>query len=188
MVRTTAAEIRKKFAQYYQEPGHENEIRVMLPQGPYLPEFRLAPAVPPAPVRPEASAPAAPSVMRQRSLGMAIALAVVAAVGLGAYLYSRVLTELNLFWRPLLEDGSSAVICVGQPLRIYMFEGHRSAELNEKMVGTLTTSPASPEVRQNTPLTLSELRPAGERYYSSATTWRRSGWRSFWGITASRSR
>ena len=167
VVRTTAAEIRKKLAQYYQEPGHENEIRVMLPQGSYLPEFRLAPAVPPAPVRPEASAPAAPNVMRQRSLGMAIALAVVAAVGLGAYLYSRArVTELNLFWRPLLEDGSSAVICVGQPLRIYMFEGHRSAELNEKMVGTLTTSPASPEVRQNTPLTLSELRPAGERYYS----------------------
>ena len=73
------------------------------------------------------------------------------------------MTELNLFWRPLLEDGSSAVICVGQPLRIYMFEGHRSAELNEKMVGTLTTPPASPEVRQNTPLTLSELRSAGER-------------------------
>ena len=45
VVRTTAAEIRKKLAQYYQEPGHEDEIRVMLPQGSYLPEFRLSPAV-----------------------------------------------------------------------------------------------------------------------------------------------
>lgn len=170
VVRTTAAEIRKKLAQYYQEPGHENEIRVLLPQGSYLPEFRLSPAVPAAPtapVPPGASAPAALSAMRQRFIGMAIALAVMAAAGLGIYVYSRGrVTELNLFWRPLLEDGSSAVICVGQPLRIYIFEGHRSAELNEKMVGTLTTPPASPEVRQNTPLTLSELRSAGERYYS----------------------
>jgi hypothetical protein len=170
VVRTTAAEIRKKLAQYYQEPGHENEIRVLLPQGSYLPEFRLAPVVPSAPVTPippEARAPAALNVSRRRLIGVAIALAVAAAVGLGAYLYSHApVTELNLFWRPLLEDSSSAVICVGQPLRIYMFEGHRSAELNEKMVGTLTTPPATPEVRQNTPLTLSELRSAGERYYS----------------------
>jgi hypothetical protein len=170
VVRTTAAEIRKKLAQYYHEPGHENEIRVLLPQGSYLPEFRLAPAVPAAlaaPAPPAETAPAALSVRRRRLIGMAIVLAVVAAAGLGAFVYSRGrVTELNLFWRPLLEDTSSAVICVGQPLRIYMFEGHRSAELNEKMVGTLTTPPATPEVRQNTSLTLSELRSAGERYYS----------------------
>ena len=48
----------------------------------------------------------------------------VAAAGLGAYWYSRPrTTELSLFWKPLLEDGSSAVICVGQPLRVYIFEG-----------------------------------------------------------------
>ena len=41
VVRTTAAEIRKKLAQYYLEPGHDNELRVLLPQGSYLPEFRL---------------------------------------------------------------------------------------------------------------------------------------------------
>jgi hypothetical protein len=167
VVRTTAAEIRKKLAQYYQEPGHENEIRVLLPQGSYLPEFRLAPAAPAAPLPLEERAPAVSRVTLQRLIGVAIALAVVAAVGLGAYVYSRArVSELNRFWRPLLEDSSSAVICVGQPLRIYIFEGHRSAELNEKMVGTLTTPPATAEVRQNTPLTLSELRSAGERYYS----------------------
>ena len=46
MVRTTAAEIRKKLAQYYLEPGHENELRVLLPQGSYLPEFRPPPCGP----------------------------------------------------------------------------------------------------------------------------------------------
>jgi hypothetical protein len=167
VVRTTAAEIRKKLAQYYLEPGHDHEIRFLLPQGSYLPEFRLATIAPAAPTPPEEKAPAAPGVVRQRLIGMAIALALVVVVGLANYWYSRPrTTELSLFWKPLLEDSSGAVICVGQPLRIYLFEGPRAHELNDKMVGTVTAPPASPEVRQKTSVSLSELRSAGDRYYS----------------------
>jgi hypothetical protein len=39
IVRVTAAEIRKRIAQYYQEPGHENELRISLPSGSYIPHF-----------------------------------------------------------------------------------------------------------------------------------------------------
>lgn len=39
IVRVTAAEIRKRIAQYYQEPGHEREVRVSLPSGSYVPQF-----------------------------------------------------------------------------------------------------------------------------------------------------
>lgn len=39
IVRVTAAEIRKRIAQYYQEPGHEGELRVSLPAGSYVPQF-----------------------------------------------------------------------------------------------------------------------------------------------------
>src|SRR6202167_3086182 len=39
IVRVTAAEIRKRIAQYYQEPGHDVEIRVSLPAGSYVPQF-----------------------------------------------------------------------------------------------------------------------------------------------------
>jgi hypothetical protein len=39
IVRVTAAEIRKRIAQYYQEPGHEGEIRLSLPSGSYIPHF-----------------------------------------------------------------------------------------------------------------------------------------------------
>ncbi len=172
VVRTTAAEIRKKLAQYYQEPGHEGEVRVLLPQGSYLPEFRPAPfATPsalPAPPPPEERRPAAGSnVVRERLIGMALTLVVVAIAGLTVYGFSRPrANELSLFWKPLVEDSSNAVICVGQPLRVYIFEGNRTADLNEKMVGTLTTQPASPEVREQTTITLSELRSAGDRYYS----------------------
>jgi hypothetical protein len=39
IVRVTAGEIRKRIAQYYQEPGHEHEIRLLLPPGSYVPQF-----------------------------------------------------------------------------------------------------------------------------------------------------
>src|SRR6202451_221474 len=39
IVRVTAAEIRKRIAQYYQEPGHDLEIRLSLPAGSYVPQF-----------------------------------------------------------------------------------------------------------------------------------------------------
>src|ERR1700737_3270341 len=39
IVRVTAGEIRKRIAQYYQEPGHEHEIKLHLPPGSYVPQF-----------------------------------------------------------------------------------------------------------------------------------------------------
>jgi len=39
IVRVTAGEIRKRLAQYYQEPGHEYEIKIELPLGAYVPHF-----------------------------------------------------------------------------------------------------------------------------------------------------
>src|ERR1700679_666998 len=63
IVRVTAAEIRKRIAQYYQEPGHAEELRISLPSGSYIPHFEwphAEPAVgtplesvtPPAPLAP----------------------------------------------------------------------------------------------------------------------------------------
>jgi hypothetical protein len=40
IVRVTATELRKKLAQYYYEDGHNDEIRIELPPGSYLPKFR----------------------------------------------------------------------------------------------------------------------------------------------------
>jgi hypothetical protein len=44
IVRASAAEIRKRIAQYYHEPGHETELRIELPLGSYVPVFHLAAA------------------------------------------------------------------------------------------------------------------------------------------------
>src|SRR5580698_4710928 len=48
IVRVTAGEIRKRIAQYYQEPGHEEEPRIDLPLGSYVPHF--LPAAHPIPI------------------------------------------------------------------------------------------------------------------------------------------
>src|SRR5580658_8310319 len=39
IVRVTAGEVRKRIAQYYQESGHEHELRIDLPLGSYVPHF-----------------------------------------------------------------------------------------------------------------------------------------------------
>jgi hypothetical protein len=41
IVRVTAAEIRKRILKYYKDPLHEDEIRILLPTGSYVPHFEL---------------------------------------------------------------------------------------------------------------------------------------------------
>lgn len=53
VVRVTAAEVRKRIAQYYLEPAHANEIRIEISTGSYVPHFHRPPP---------ASSPAAPEL------------------------------------------------------------------------------------------------------------------------------
>src|SRR6185503_6311897 len=43
VVRIAAGEVRKRLAQYYLEPGREEEPRITIPPGSYMPEFHPAP-------------------------------------------------------------------------------------------------------------------------------------------------
>src|ERR1700730_9888964 len=73
IVRVTAGEIRKRIAQYYQEPGHEQEIRLLLPSGSYVPQFcppeEVVPAMPEVAELPEVQTISLPepSVSRRSS-------------------------------------------------------------------------------------------------------------------------
>lgn len=182
VVRTTALEIRKRLAQYYAESGHEQEIRIELHPGSYVPEFRV-PAPVPAPIivppgaQPAAApgtaaiveAPAESAAPQPRKLPWILAaaaalLVVVSAVWAVALHFQA--TELDLFWKPLLDDRAPAVLCIEQPLRVYRFEGSRFDELNQKMVGSGTVPPLSDEERQATKIPLSALQSAGDRYFS----------------------
>jgi hypothetical protein len=166
VVRTTALDIRKRLAQYYAEEGHEQELRISLPPGSYVPEFRT-PVVHPVLV-PEVTA-VTRSTAKPHWAFVAVAILLISVLSAGVWMviaHYRV-TELDLFWKPLLDDSNQAIICIEQPQRIYRFEGPRFDELNEAMVGTAATPPASPEVREGKSIKLTELRSAGDRYFSN---------------------
>jgi hypothetical protein len=105
VVRTTAAEIRKRLAQYYLEPGHEHELRVSLPSGSYVPEFRAATLV----TGPALAAVTDKKKPNLRYLEILVSVAVLAAALWLAPQFTR--TPLDRLWQPALADKSELVIC-----------------------------------------------------------------------------
>jgi hypothetical protein len=163
VVRATAAEVRKKLAQYYQEPEHEGEIRLALLPGSYVPEFHFpvpaAPPPPPAPVIIE-QAPDKRSHLSRFLLTAAVILALcvasTAAVTLG--LHAR-RSPLDQFWGHMFAS-SSILICLGQPGAYNLRSDKKQQELLDKMSHSSSESlAASREV-----MPLSELAPMRDRY------------------------
>src|SRR6202453_1987564 len=60
VVRTTAAEVRKRLIQYYYSPDHAGELIIELPVGSYVPAFRVNPATANSAIPVADSAPARP--------------------------------------------------------------------------------------------------------------------------------
>ena len=116
-MRNAAAEVRKRLAQYYQEAGPAaNGLRIELPLGTYVPEFRTAVH----PVPPKVEPPAARSTP-----WLALVLGIAALAGTGrmagrsATRFGGPVTELDQFWAPVLAAISPVQICVGQSRRSY---------------------------------------------------------------------
>jgi hypothetical protein len=113
IVRATAGEIRKRIAQYYQEPGHENEIRIGLSPGSYIPEFSMPAHRPAAP-----SGENTPSTIPVRRPSLKyLMVAVLALTVVAGILWSRPWTTrsaLVQFWRPVLDAPNPVLICIGQ--------------------------------------------------------------------------
>ena len=137
IVRAGAAEIRKKLAQYYQEPGHESEVRIELLSGSYIAEFHFngtsgapgpaGPAVvaglgvPEAAEVPEAvvvAGVAAPEQRRKRTVLIAGSVAGVAlsilVLTIGLPRWRR--TDLDRLWDPVLKAPGTVLVCLGQPV------------------------------------------------------------------------
>lgn len=105
IVRATAAEIRKKLAQYYQDPEHAAEPRISLLAGSYIPEFHTAAAAV-APVRKRSR------LVAMAGVGLAAGTLLVTAWGV---LRPRT-AALDQFWAPVLDARGDVMICVGQPV------------------------------------------------------------------------
>ncbi len=128
VVRTTAGEIRKRIAQYYQDPGHDEELRIGLPSGTYVPEFDIPPEPPPAiaAVVPTVEATLAParSPWSRPAWFLPPAIVLLATVVVLAAWFKPWAPRpaLDRFWAPVLDSPNPALLCVGQP-HFAVFQG-----------------------------------------------------------------
>ena len=142
VVRVTAGEIRKRLAQYYYDPGHEIEIRIELPSGSYVPEFRipetarftspeLVQSTAPAPERSEtlvvfplAPATVTPSAAPEQNLkaglywrwvfwGGAVAVLIGALTSVAVHRNRSGQQVMEQFWGPILNSPGAALLCLG---------------------------------------------------------------------------
>jgi hypothetical protein len=137
IVRVAAAELRKRIAQYYAEPDHAAELRVDLPVGTYAPAFHWPiaaprekpdwPALEPTSsvaedivtenggrVQTELAKAHARLTVRRSSIAASCAVALVAAVFALYYFASHAAQRsLDAFWAPLINEGDSITVCVG---------------------------------------------------------------------------
>src|SRR6266481_8036586 len=109
IVRVTAGEIRKRIAQYYQEPGHEREIKLLLPSGSYVPQFYPPEiAIPPVSEETDLSdvrhIAIAEPFERGRSLKLYAGLLLVLAVGAALVWRASRPTPIEEFWAPFFKS------------------------------------------------------------------------------------
>jgi len=133
IVRVTAAEIRKRIAQYYQEDGHVGELRISLPPGSYVPHFDwpeenvegenaafeelLAPISSPDVVQRTASEVSPdlprpwPNLFRRHAL-ITVCVGILLLAGVGLLWINTRPSALDRFWAPALAaPGDSVVVC-----------------------------------------------------------------------------
>jgi hypothetical protein len=128
IVRVTAAEIRKRIAQYYQEPGHKDEMQISLPSGSYVPQFQWPHSSLEAPLFDGSAQPILPAAEQQTidevhkvHLHEAISknpwlvaggLALLTILATTGCLYMRARqSALDRFWAPVLGSGEPVEVC-----------------------------------------------------------------------------
>jgi hypothetical protein len=109
VVRNTASEVRKRLEEYYSGPGHAGEVRISLPAGAYVPEFRRAIGDGlPVPVKPRGMAILTGG--RRRHM-LAFGASLLAGLGLlGAIELSARKSAIQLFWAPVLQSPDPVLV------------------------------------------------------------------------------
>jgi hypothetical protein len=111
-VRVSAVEVRKRLALYYRESGHQQELRIDVPAGSYMAEFRRQEEKP----LPEDGSPL-PSRQTPQYwyivAPLALAILVVAGWGVRRALFPA--SAIDKFWAPLLHSAGPVFICIDAP-------------------------------------------------------------------------
>jgi hypothetical protein len=122
VVRTAAAELRKRLATYYVDPRHHSELRMVLIPGSYVPHFTLPhraapeetePSIEESPRRLETLTEPEPPRRSFRYLWLLAAIAIIAAASAVSYSLLRANDAQELFWRPVLSTPGPILLAVG---------------------------------------------------------------------------
>ncbi len=142
IVRVTAAEIRKRTAQYYQDPEHREELRITLSSGSYIPQFQwpantaepnsLVLAEPgTAPVETHVAVPNRRS--RHRLLLTGIAVGSIAALAGFLWWQQAQRGAFEAFWGPVLNSPKPVLLCIADQME-YSVIALRDASAPERQV------------------------------------------------------
>jgi hypothetical protein len=136
-VRVKAGEVRKRLGLYYSDLGARNPVRIELPSGTYVPEFRTVgePALEPERA-PQVQPPVPAAPVERKWLPAAIVLAVVGVAALGWWV-ARPATMLDQFWAPVL-TGSSPVLIAAAYVPVWNLERDGAAPLRQEDFVELT--------------------------------------------------
>jgi hypothetical protein len=108
VVRTSAGEVRKRIAQYYQDPEHQGEVRIEIPLGSYVPNFHFPREASPQGEVFQANGSRDQRWFRPFALAFAVILVIAAA---WASPWVRP-SAVDAFWKPVLGSGDSVILCV----------------------------------------------------------------------------
>jgi hypothetical protein len=126
IVRVTAAEIRKRIAQFYLESGRDEDIRISLPAGSYVPQFQFPDLAREAcsdenaiaieiqsPIPPEISVKESESFRLPRRYLMVLrvifAMAIIAVVAVWEAMHR---SPFDFFWGPVLKSPDPILFCI----------------------------------------------------------------------------
>lgn len=153
IVRGTAGEVRKKLAQYYQDPTHAEELHIELVRGSYVPVFHASPLQHSATTR-----------LTKPRMAIAIAGILITLTACLAFVHGRWReSDLDRFWRPMLDSPAGVLFCLPQP-RVYAFRSDARQKEIETMIQGM--SPAGLESSSEL-IPLRELVPLWDRYLAS---------------------
>jgi len=126
IVRVTAAEIRKRIAQYYQDAADPTELRISLPAGSYVPQFEWpqSTSIIPIPILPRASEESTkntldreepkPKHLSHKTWFTILGAVVVTSVAAVWILTSSRPTDLDKFWAPVFGSTDPISVCFPQ--------------------------------------------------------------------------
>jgi hypothetical protein len=116
-VRVKAGEVRRRLGLYYAGQGASDPVRIELPAGTYIPEFRLTDVpAPPGPaetpaVEPSASKTEQASRLHWAALGLGAAVVLLAAMGWWFARGRPPSSALDEFWSPVLNGPAPVSLC-----------------------------------------------------------------------------